>query len=93
MRYELFETDEFIKSIQQLQPQHARFIRNKLETYVYPQLRKEPHFGLNIKKLRNYKPATWRYRIGDYRVFYTIDENDGLVLFLVVENRDKAYKR
>jgi mRNA interferase RelE/StbE len=93
MRYELFETDEFIKSIQQLQPQTARFIRNKLETYVYPQLRREPHFGLNIKKLRNYKPDTWRYRIGDYRVFYTIDENDCLVLLLVVENRDKAYKR
>jgi mRNA interferase RelE/StbE len=93
MRYELFETDEFIKSIQQLQPQNARFIQNKLETYVYPQLRLEPHFGLNIKKLRNYKPDTWRYRIGDYRVFYTIDENDCLVLLLVVENRDKAYKR
>jgi len=56
-------------------------------------LRLEPHFGLNIKKLRNYKPDTWRYRIGDYRVFYTIDENDCLVLLLVVENRDKAYKR
>ena len=70
--YALFETEEFLRSIDKLDVKDARFIRNKLETYVYPQLRQEPHFGLKIKKLRAYHPDTWRYRIGKYRVFYTI---------------------
>lgn len=91
--YGLFETEEFLRSIEKFQNKDARFIRNKLDTYVYPQLRTEPHFGLNIKKLRGYHPDTWRYRIGKYRVFYTIDENERLVFLLVVESRDKAYKK
>ena len=45
-------------------------ISMKLTKYVYPQLRKNPFFGTNIKKLKGYDPATWRYRIGKFRVFF-----------------------
>jgi mRNA interferase RelE/StbE len=89
--YEIFETQEFLKSIEKLQKNEAKIIEKKLESYVYPQLREEPHFGANIKKLRGYSPDTWRYRIGNFRVFYTIDEDDNLVILLVVENRKDAY--
>ncbi|MCP4186988.1 MAG: type II toxin-antitoxin system RelE/ParE family toxin [Gammaproteobacteria bacterium] len=91
--YDLFETDEFSKSLGKLQKRDRTLIQNKLKEYVYPQIKSEPHFGVNIKKLRDYSPNTWRYRIGNYRVFYTIDENDQLILLLVVENRDKAYRK
>lgn len=90
--YDLFETDEFIKSIKKLQKRDKALVENKLKQYVYPQIKSEPHFGINIKKLRGYNPGTWRYRIGNYRVFYTIDEDDLLVLLLIVESRDKAYR-
>ncbi len=91
--YDLFETDEFLNSLEKLQKRDKALVRNKLKEYVYPQIRSEPHFGINIKKLRDYSPNTWRYRIGSYRVFYTIDENDQLILLLVVESRDKAYRK
>ena len=91
--YDLFETDEFLKCIDRLQKRDKALIQNKLKEYVYPQIKSEPHFGINIKKLKGYSPSTWRYRIGNYRVFYTIDDNDQLILLLVVENRDKAYKK
>ena len=90
--YELFETAEFLNSITKLQKRDQKLVCNKLQNYVYPQIKQEPHFGINIKKLKNYKPETWRYRIGHYRVFYTIDEEDNLVLLLVVEDRGKAYR-
>ena len=90
--YELFETNEFLKCIAKLQKRDQKFVRNKLQNYIYPQLRVEPHFGINIKKLKNYTPETWRYRIGNYRVFYTIDEEEKVVFLLVVENRGKAYR-
>jgi mRNA interferase RelE/StbE len=91
--YDLFETNEFLKSIGKLQKRDKVLVRNKLKEYVYPQIKSEPHFGINIKKLRGYSPNTWRYRIGSYRVFYTIDENDQLILLLVIESRDKAYRK
>jgi mRNA interferase RelE/StbE len=90
--YDLFETEEFLKSIKKLQKRDKALIQKKLKEYVYPQVKLEPHFGINIKKLRGYTLDTWRYRIGNYRVFYTIDENDLLVLLLIVESRDKAYR-
>jgi mRNA interferase RelE/StbE len=90
--YDLFETDEFLNCIDRLQKRDKALVQSKLREYVYPQIKSEPHFGINIKKLKGYSPNTWRYRIGNYRVFYTIDENDQLILLLVVENRDKAYK-
>lgn len=91
--YRLFETDEFIKSLEKLAKRDQQFIEKKLLSYVYPQLKVEPHFGKNIKKLRNYRPETWRYRIENFRIFYTIDENDNLVLLLVAERRSNAYKK
>jgi mRNA interferase RelE/StbE len=91
--FDLFETDEFLKSIDTLQKRDKALVQAKLREYVYPQIRSEPHFGINIKKLRGYSPNTWRYRIGSYRIFYTIDENDQLILLLVVESRDKVYRK
>ncbi len=91
--YDLFETEEFLNSIERLQKRDKALIQNKLKEYVYPQIKSEPHFGINIKKLRDYSPNTWRYRIGSYRVFYTIDENDKLVLLLIIESRDKVYRK
>ena len=91
--YDLFETDEFLQCIDRLQKRDKALIQTKLKRYVYPQIKSEPHFGINIKKLKGYSPSTWRYRIGNYRIFYTIDDNDQLRLLLVVENRDKAYKK
>ncbi len=92
--YDLFETEEFLNSIERLQKRDKALIQYKLKEYVYPQIKSEPHFGINIKKLRGYSPNTWRYRIGSYRVFYTIDENDKLVLLLIIESRDKsAYRK
>ena len=36
------------------------------------------------KKLKNYNPNTWRYRIGNYRLFYEIDEKEKLIIILTI---------
>jgi mRNA interferase RelE/StbE len=54
-------------------------------------LREEPHFGSNIKKLRDFTPETWRYRIGDWRFFYQIDEEEHIVYLIAAHHRKEAY--
>ncbi len=88
--FRVFETDEFQKALARLGP--PRFLPEKLATYVYPQLRRGPFFGPNIRKLRGYNPATWRYRIGPYRVFYSVDEDERIVFMLTVDDRKDAYR-
>ena len=90
--FRIFETDEFQNKLEQLPLTESRFIQRKLIEYVYPQLRKDPFFGLNIKKLKGYHPETWRYRIGRFRVFFIIDQAERIVSILSVDNRRDAYK-
>lgn len=90
--FRIFETDELQKRLRQLTVIDSRFIRRKLIEYVYPQLRKDPFFGLNVKKLKGYNPETWRYRIGRFRVFYLIDQAEQIVSIISVDSRRDAYK-
>jgi mRNA interferase RelE/StbE len=86
--FRVFETDEFKKALARLGP--PRFLPRKLESYVYPQLRLGPYFGPNIRKLQGYTPETWRCRIGPYRLFYSVDENERIVFMLTVDDRKDA---
>lgn len=89
--FRIFETAQFLKDLAQDFGGQRAHIERKLLTYVYPQLRADPYVGKNVKKLRDFAPETWRYRIGAYRFFYTIDERQKLVLMLAAEHRGRAY--
>lgn len=89
--YKIFETEEFSKKLSKISSRERNLIQKKLKNYIYPQLREEPHFGINIKKLVDYKTETWRYRIGNYRIFYVIDEDDKIVNILTIDSRKDAY--
>ncbi len=69
-----------------------RKLEEKLAEYVYPQLKNEPHFGQNIKRLINFDPATWRYRVGTWRFFYIIDEEMKVVSMVAASHRKEAYR-
>ncbi|MEN8163649.1 MAG: type II toxin-antitoxin system RelE/ParE family toxin [Acidobacteriota bacterium] len=90
--FEIFETDEFQNKLGTLHGPGARFIRQKLIEYVYPQLRKDPFLGPNIKKLKGYDPPTWRYRIGKFRVFFVVDQTERTIFMLSVDDRKDAYR-
>lgn len=90
-RFKIFETEGFSKDLSEDFKGRQVKIKKKLFDYVYPQLRDNPYFGTNIKKLVNYKPETWRYRIGAYRFFYQIDEKNKLVILISADNRQDAY--
>lgn len=90
--FRVFETDEFSKRFKKLSSRDARFLRKKLDSFVYPQIKKQPFWGNNIRKLQDYSPETWRYRIGRFRVFYTIDDKERIVFVLTVDDRKDAYR-
>jgi mRNA interferase RelE/StbE len=89
--YRLFETTQFQKDLHALaRSGQARIVR-QLREVVYPQLRAHPHFGPHIKKLRDYRPEAWRYRIGAWRFFYEIDEARAVVSMIAASHRGSAY--
>ncbi len=92
MIYKIFETDYFTKKIKKSFKENAQAVLfAKLKSEIYPQLKSNPYYGAKIKKLKNYKPETWRYRIGDYRLFYSIDEKNKIISILEIDHRQDAY--
>ena len=90
-KFRIFETNQFLRDLKQDFSGQKERIKAKLTVYVYPQLRQNPYFGKNIKKLLNYRPDTWRYRIGNYRFFYEIDGQKKIVFMIAADNRQSAY--
>ncbi len=90
--FRIFETDESSKKFKKLLARDATFLRKKLDSFVYPQIKAEPFWGNNIKKLQGYSPDTWRYRIGKFRLFYIIDQDKKIIYILTVDDRKDAYR-
>lgn len=89
--FRIFETDRFQDDLERISPERKVKLERKLRESVYPQLRAQPYFGPNIKKLRSFDPETWRYRIGPYRFFYTIDDRERTVSMIAAGTRQAGY--
>jgi len=90
--YRIFETETFRQNIAGIRRSGFGKIEEKLRDHVYAQLQKEPHFGSNIKRLKNWRPPTWRYRVGSWRFFYEIAETEKIVLMIAAHHRGAAYR-
>ena len=89
--YRLFETEQFQEDLRRSLGSRQEKLTKKLYDYVYPQLKTQPYFGKNIKKLRGCKPETWRYRIGRHRFFYEVGEEKKIVFMIAAETRQGSY--
>ena len=89
--YRIFETEQFGRDLGSIARSGQEAVVHKLRRSVYPRLRQHPHFGPHIRKLKGYAPETWRYRIGAWRFFYEIDEQDRVVSMIAASHRGSAY--
>jgi mRNA interferase RelE/StbE len=89
-RFRIAETDGFRKQLKK-NPDLKR-IYKKISEFVYPLLRENPYYGPNIKRLRENFSDFYRYRIGNYRLFYAINDDEIVVLIVKLEHRQSAYK-
>ena len=80
----------FLDDLEQDFSGQQKRIKDKLQQFVYPQLETQPYYGPNIKKLKDSHPPTWRYRIGNYRLFYVIDDKRNVFVF-AMDHRQNAY--
>lgn len=90
--YRIFETSEFARCLKRLDTPRRSQLEKRLKEHIYPQLRGQPFFGPNIKKLRSYSPDTWRYRIGDYRLLYCVNQEEKVVVVITLDDRKDVYR-
>lgn len=57
----------------------------------FQQLEQTPRIHPNVKALKGEYAGYYRYRIGDYRVIYSIDDGLSQVFVIAIAHRSKAY--
>jgi len=87
--YKIAETETFSKKINSRKFVH---LYSKIVNDIFPILRNNPFFGINIKKLKGKFSEIYRFRIGDFRMFYKIDEPEKIIFIINIGNRNDAYK-
>jgi mRNA-degrading endonuclease RelE of RelBE toxin-antitoxin system len=81
MRYEIVLLPEAIQDIRQLSARDAGIIRSALEQF----LRHEPQrvSKSRIKRLRSMSRPQYRLRVGEFRVYYDIEDAEVYILAVV----------
>ena len=88
-RHQVAETETYQKKI--ATRKYQRYYQRIVQA-IYPRLRENPYSGPNIRRLKGELHSIYRYRIGDYRLFYTIDPERRIVFLLGIEDRKDAYR-
>ncbi len=55
-------------------------------------LEQDPRAGNNVKPLKGQLTGAYRYRVGDHRVVYTIDDAAVTVFIITIANRKDVYE-
>jgi len=87
--FKIAETKVFEKTKKKIDEK----LYQKIKQIVYPQLRNNPFFGTNIKNLKGEFEGYYRYRIGNYRLFYLIDNQKVIVFIVDFKHRKNSYGR
>jgi mRNA interferase RelE/StbE len=66
-------------------------LQKKLDR-CFDRLKVEPHYYPNIKLLKGELSGYYRYRVGDYRVIYEIDEDSNIVTVVFIQHRSRVYE-
>ncbi len=85
MNYESEFTPTFLKLLKKLDRQVKERVLKIIEEVL-----KDPRQGSQFVFAKH---VCFKWRIGDYRLIYTIEEGQKLVTFVVVIHRRRVYKR
>lgn len=85
MRYEIILTPEAFQDFKKLLARHRSFIKEAIEIH----LRHEPQrtSKSRIKKLRGFSQPQYRLRVGEFRVFYDLRENNVEILAIIPKSK------
>lgn len=58
----------------------------------FSSLERDPFAGNNVKALKGSLAGAYRYRVGDYRVVYTVNDREVVVFVITIAQRGNVYE-
>ena len=91
-KYQIIATKEFERSVIEIEKAGETVITKKLRSYFYPQLAENPYLPKHVKKLKNWVPASWRLRIGDWHFIFQVNESRKEIFMMTASLRKDVYR-
>ncbi len=88
MRFDLMIEKRAVEELKSFSDEKRNRIKDKIKEILKDD--PLPRGKGDIKKIKD--SDFWRLRVGDYRVFYDIDKEEGTVYILSIKHRSDAYK-
>ena len=70
---------------------YERYPHKEKFSGILEALKRNPHYGANIKRLHGEWEGMYRYRKGNYRIIYQIRDQELIVLLLAIDVRGSVY--
>lgn len=86
--FQLIKTKTYLKSVKRYQSAISRDRIDEIEE----EIAKNPTSGVHITFIIG-SGNRYRYRVGNYRIFYSVFEDDVEILLIEVKPRGGAYKK
>ena len=83
-KFKIAETENFSKKIKS---KKYEALYSKIFDNVYPLIKSNPFFGINIKKLKGECSDLYRFGIRHYKLFYMVDEKKLTIFVIDIENK------
>ncbi len=90
MSYEILISTTFKKQFDKLENDLHERVRETLEELEDDPY--QPRSGADIQKLSGTQPTKYRLRVGDYRVIYTVEEENKVVKVIEGFERGRGYR-
>ena len=87
MTYRVFLSPHAARQYKKPEPSIKPAIQTAIDTLGHT-----PLTGPKIKRLKGRLHAYFRYRIGDYRIVYTIAQQEGAVFIDYIQHRKDVYR-
>ena len=81
-------TDEAEKSYDELDENMTRRMNRAIDS-----IEKNPFYGSNIVKLKGKYVGQYRFRVGSYRIIYSVDTTRKKCIIRTIYQRGRAYHR
>jgi len=89
MSYRIETSNRFDKDFKKLD----KYTQRMIKSWIFKNLQNCEDPRLHGKGLTANRSGQWRYRIGDYRLICTIDDDKLIILALTVGHRRDVYDR